>query len=101
MSRPRSEHPWTVRITHWLSALSMAVLVASGLEIYAAFPAFGEKIPERDVFVPPQVTRLGGWLGGAIQWHLTFAWLFVAAGLGICRVSVVQWQLSASDLRSP
>jgi thiosulfate reductase cytochrome b subunit len=26
--------------------------------------------------------RLGGWLGGALQWHLTFAWLFTFAGAG-------------------
>jgi thiosulfate reductase cytochrome b subunit len=23
---------------------------------------------------------LGGWLGGALQWHFAFAWLFVASG---------------------
>ena len=25
--------------------------------------------------------RLGGWLGGALQWHLTFAWLFTLTGI--------------------
>ena len=24
---------------------------------------------------------LGGWLGGALQWHMTFAWIYVATGI--------------------
>jgi hypothetical protein len=31
--------------------------------------------------VPPGAIRLGGWLGGALQWHLALAWLFVSVGL--------------------
>ena len=58
----------------------MIVLVGSGLEIFAAFPSFGDKIPERDFFVPPAALRIGGWLGGALQWHLTFSWLLAGAG---------------------
>jgi len=50
------------------------------LEIFAALPVFGDKIPQRDVLMPPEAVRLGGWLGGALQWHLTFAWLFVVSG---------------------
>lgn len=76
----RLEHPAVVRLCHWLSALAIAILVASGLEVFAAFPSFGDKVPQRDLFVPPEVMRLGGWLGGALQWHLTFAWLFLATG---------------------
>jgi len=76
----RHEHPALIRITHWLAAIAIAVLVPSGLEIFAAFPSFGDKLPERDFFVPPEPLRLGGWLGGGLQWHLTFAWLFLIAG---------------------
>ena len=72
---PRVEHPVVVRLCHWLFALSIAVLIGSGLEVFAAFPGFGEKIPQADLFVPPAAVRLGGWLGGAVQWHFTFAWL--------------------------
>jgi thiosulfate reductase cytochrome b subunit len=25
--------------------------------------------------------RLGDWLGGALQWHLTFAWMFTLTGI--------------------
>ena len=29
----------------------------------------------------PAVMRLGGWLGGALQWHYSFAFLFSATGI--------------------
>jgi Ni/Fe-hydrogenase b-type cytochrome subunit len=75
------EHPAVVRLCHWAFALALAVLIASGLEVFAAFPTFGEKIPQVDLFVPPSAARLGGWLGGALQWHFTFAWLLAVAML--------------------
>jgi Ni/Fe-hydrogenase b-type cytochrome subunit len=75
------EHPAVVRFSHWASALAIVILIMSGLQIFAAFPSFGDKIPERDLFIPPASITLGGWLGGGLQWHLTFAWLFVAAGI--------------------
>jgi Ni/Fe-hydrogenase b-type cytochrome subunit len=80
MRTERLEHPAVVRFCHWLSALAIAVLVTSGLEVFAAFPSFGDKMPQRDLFTPPGMMRLGGWLGGALQWHLAFAWLFLATG---------------------
>ena len=36
---------------------------------------------EPDVVTIPDAIRLGGWLGGALQWHFTFAWLFAATGI--------------------
>jgi Ni/Fe-hydrogenase b-type cytochrome subunit len=81
MSASRLEHPAIVRLSHWTSALAISVLVASGLQIFAAFPGFGDKIPERALFIPPSPITLGGWLGGALQWHLTFAWIFGVAGV--------------------
>jgi len=81
MQRGRLEHPAVVRLCHWLSALAVTILVASGLEVFAAFPSFGDKLPQRDLFTPPDALRLGGWLGGALQWHLTFAWVFLGSGI--------------------
>jgi Ni/Fe-hydrogenase b-type cytochrome subunit len=80
--RPVFEHPWTVRFCHWANAVAVTVLTLSGLRIFAAFPSFGSKIPERDLIetVPDTIT-IGGWLGGALQWHFTFMWIFAAAGL--------------------
>jgi Ni/Fe-hydrogenase b-type cytochrome subunit len=81
MRSSRVEHPATVRLCHWIVALAIPILAASGLEIFAAFPSFAEKVPERVLFVPPDGARLGGWLGGALQWHFAFAWLLVGAAI--------------------
>jgi Ni/Fe-hydrogenase b-type cytochrome subunit len=76
-----STHPWVIRFTHWLNAVVLIVMIGSGLEIFAAFPTFGEKIPQRDLMHVPQSMRLGGWLGGALEWHVAFAWLFTGGGI--------------------
>ena len=78
--RAAYEHPWLVRVTHWLTAISLFVLVGSGLQIFHAFPSFGPKIPQENFFDPPQAIRIGGWLGGALMWHFTFMWIFMGAG---------------------
>ena len=78
---PRQEHPLVVRLTHWANAVSLVVLMMSGLQIFAAFPSFGPKVPQTDLVAVPEAVRLGGWLGGALQWHFTFAWLFAATGV--------------------
>jgi len=79
MPRYSLEHPAVVRVCHWIFALALLVLIGSGLEVFAAFPSFGEKLPAADLFVPPSMVRIGGWLGGALQWHFTFAWLLTVA----------------------
>jgi thiosulfate reductase cytochrome b subunit len=75
MRDSRHEHPAVVRLCHWSIALSLAVLIPSGVEVFAAFPSFGDKVPQHDLFAPLSALRLGGWLGGALQWHFAFAWL--------------------------
>ena len=75
------EHPWIVRFTHWLNAVSLLVMTASGWQIFMAFPSFGDKIPQMDLLHVPDFMQLGGWLGGALQWHYSFAFLFTATGL--------------------
>jgi Ni/Fe-hydrogenase b-type cytochrome subunit len=75
----RLEHPTIVRLCHWAQAIALAVLIPSGFQIFDAFPSFGAKIPERDLFEPPGFITLGGWLGGALQWHFTFAWLLIVS----------------------
>ena len=57
------------------------VLVGSGLQIFRAFPSFGDKIPQKDLLNWPKAFAIGGWLGGALQWHLTFMWIYIATGL--------------------
>ncbi|MFZ0685154.1 MAG: cytochrome b/b6 domain-containing protein [Terriglobales bacterium] len=79
--RAAYEHPLPIRITHWVNAISLFVMVTSGLRIFRAFPSFGPKIPEKVLLDIPKSLTLGGWLGGALQWHFTFMWLFAASGV--------------------
>jgi Ni/Fe-hydrogenase b-type cytochrome subunit len=74
------EHPLVVRLCHWLNAISLFVLAGSGMQIFRAFPSFGPKIPQRVLIDWPKEYAIGGWLGGALQWHLTFMWIYLATG---------------------
>jgi Ni/Fe-hydrogenase b-type cytochrome subunit len=75
------EHPLIVRLCHWINAIALFVMVGSGLQIFRAFPSFGAKIPQKNLLDWPKSLALGGWLGGALQWHLTFMWIYLASGL--------------------
>jgi thiosulfate reductase cytochrome b subunit len=66
-------HPRWVRVTHWVNALAMIALVASGWQIYNASPLFP--------FVFPSWVTLGGWLAGALLWHFAAMWLLAVNGL--------------------
>ncbi len=68
-------HHWTVRLWHWANVASMAIMVPSGWRIYNAAPIWSG-------FVFPRDYTLGGWLGGALQWHFAGMWLF-GAGLSL------------------
>jgi thiosulfate reductase cytochrome b subunit len=67
-------HPLWLRITHWLNAVAALVMMFSGWRIYDASPVF------KDIVIPPSIT-LGGWLGGALQWHFAAMWLLVFNGI--------------------
>lgn len=75
------EHPYVVRLCHWVNTLSLFVMAGSGLQIFRAFPSFGAKVPQQDLFHWPKAFAIGGWLGGALQWHLTFVWIYIVTGL--------------------
>jgi len=66
--------PAWVRTTHWLNALAVILMMLSGWRIYDASPVF------KGFMIPPGIT-LGGWLGGALQWHFAAMWLLVFNGL--------------------
>ena len=70
-----------MRFAHWLNAVALLVMVGSGFQIFRAFPSFGAKIPQQDLLHWPKAFALGGWLGGGLQWHLTFMWIYIATGL--------------------
>ena len=61
--------------------VSLLVLIGSGLQIFRAFPSFGSKVPQDNLINWPKSLTLGGWLGGALQWHLTFMWIYLATGV--------------------
>jgi thiosulfate reductase cytochrome b subunit len=56
-----------VRFVHWTNAVAISVLVTSGLQ--------------KTLIDIPAALALGGWLGGALQWHFTFTWIFAGGGL--------------------
>jgi thiosulfate reductase cytochrome b subunit len=66
-------HPLAVRMTHWINATAMMIMIMSGWEIHNAHPI----LP----FAIPSFLTLGGWLGGATQWHFAAMWVLVANGL--------------------
>ena len=66
-------HPLPVRITHWINALAILVMVLSGWKIYNASPLFDFSFPDS--------WTLGGWLGGALQWHFAAMWLLALNGM--------------------
>jgi len=66
-------HPLYVRITHWINALAVLIMIVSGWQIYNASPLFRFSFP-------PSIT-LGGWLAGGILWHFAGMWLLVINGL--------------------
>jgi thiosulfate reductase cytochrome b subunit len=79
-------HHGVVRLAHWANAVLLVGMIASGLQIYQAFPRFG---PRGGPFYPnpwdghvfPLWARLGGWLAGGLSWHFALAWPFVLSGL--------------------
>jgi len=80
-------HHAIVRVTHWLTAVLLAGMIASGLQIYNAFRHFGIRgepylaLNPADGVRFPEWARLGGWLAGGINWHFALAWPFVVCGL--------------------
>ena len=66
-------HPLVVRITHWINAAAILIMVLSGWRIYNADPLFGFKFPAD--------WTLGGWLAGALQWHFAAMWLLALNGV--------------------
>jgi thiosulfate reductase cytochrome b subunit len=74
-------HPRWVRITHWINAIAMAVMIGSGWEIYNASPLFP--------FVFPRGATLGGWLAGALLWHFAAMWILVLNGIVYVTLGIV------------
>lgn len=83
----RPVHPLWMRINHWLNAVAVLVLVASGWRIYNAAPFYPFRIPG-------EIT-LGGWLAGALQWHFAAMWLLAINGVVYLVLNVTSGRLAA------
>ncbi|SAL19392.1 cytochrome b561 [Caballeronia sordidicola] len=79
---PRAVQPGWVRITHWINALAVVVMVTSGWQVYNASPIF-------PALVFPASITLGGWLGGALLWHFAAMWVLVANFLIYVAMNIV------------
>src|SRR5882724_13703575 len=66
-------HPLWLRVTHWINAIAVVLMIGSGWEIYNASPLFP--------FAFPRAITLGGWLAGALLWHFAAMWLLAVNGL--------------------
>jgi thiosulfate reductase cytochrome b subunit len=66
-------HPVWVRVTHWINAIAMLVMIGSGWQVYNASPLFGFSFPDS--------ITLGGWLAGALLWHFAAMWVLAVNGL--------------------
>ena len=90
-------HPSWVRITHWINAIVMFMMIASGWQIYNASPLFG--------FSFPASITLGGWLAGALLWHFAAMWILAINGLVYLVLGLVSgrfrrklWPIRPSEL---
>jgi thiosulfate reductase cytochrome b subunit len=91
-------HPIVARVTHWLMALSILVLIGSGWRIYNASPLFGFSFPEwatlgGDVEDALALHNDPG-VASAIAWHFAAMWL-----LGLSYLGFMLWNLLSGHFR--
>jgi thiosulfate reductase cytochrome b subunit len=79
--QPAMIHPLWLRVTHWINAVAIVIMIGSGWEIYNASPLFP--------FTFPGSITIGGWLAGALLWHYAAMWLLVVNGLVYVMLGVV------------
>jgi thiosulfate reductase cytochrome b subunit len=78
---PLTIHPVWLRVSHWLNAIAVVLMVSSGWRVYNASPIFDFRFPHE--------LTLGGWLGGALQWHFAGMWLLALNGLVYLALNVL------------
>jgi thiosulfate reductase cytochrome b subunit len=74
-------HPLWVRVTHWINAIAILVMIGSGWQIYDASPLFG--------FTFPRQIALGNWLAGALLWHFAAMWVLVINAIVYVTLGIV------------
>ena len=90
-----SVHPLWLRLMHWANALAVILMILSGWRIYDAtnFLHFHTPVWTDHGLVWANgfasAYTLGGWLGGALQWHFAAMWLLVVNVILYVIVSIV------------
>ncbi|MEE9274139.1 MAG: cytochrome b/b6 domain-containing protein [bacterium] len=106
--KPAFSYSGLLRLTHWLNVPLLLLMIASGIQIWWAYPAFGPGLP-----LPENLHRaltgaggaadprgielgfayrlftqdltawfgIGGWLAGALRWHFAVMWPYTLNGL--------------------
>ena len=80
-TKPRVIHPVWVRVTHWINAIAIVIMILSGWRIYNASPLFP--------FTFPNGITIGGWLAGALLWHFAAMWLLVVNGIVYITLGII------------
>ena len=83
-------HSVAVRITHWINVAAMLAMIFSGWRIYNASPIFTFKFPVD--------LTLGGWLGGALQWHFAAMWVLALNGVAYLAYGIFAGHFKANFL---
>jgi len=77
--------PAWLRITHWLNALGVVLMLMSGWRVYNASPLYHFNFPDG--------ITLGGGRGGALLWHFAAMWIVFVNGLLYLFANVVSRRL--------
>lgn len=100
-------HAWPVRLTHWINAAALLLLLMSGLQIFNAHPSlyWGDSSYTNagPILALPQgfpswlTLPSGHWLAMGRRWHFFFAWVLVINAAAYLTHAVVSGHL-ARDL---
>lgn len=70
----RPLHPLSLRIMHWINAVSILIMIFSGLGIYNDEIVLGG-------LSFPHAILLGGWAPQHLQWHFLAMWILMGNGV--------------------
>jgi len=87
---PKPMQTPAAKVFHWVSFVSLFLMITSGLQIYNANPVFGG----RGGIHIPAIFGLGGWLAGGRHWHFASMWIFALNLLwyGVYILVTKRWQ---------
>jgi thiosulfate reductase cytochrome b subunit len=79
------DHPFLVRIAHWLQALAIFFMIGSGWRIYNSVPIFNFRFPLWATLggqpLQSKIAHMDPGVANALNWHFTGMWLLGASYL--------------------